>query len=307
MTGLEKSLKFFRKKPYLLRMGANKVAKQCKVLPQEIIEARKIIQQEAKINRKVNILIFDIETSPLKAYVWSRWRQNIYLDQTIAEWFMICWSAKWLGSQEVMSDVLTPEEIKKEDDSRIVTSLWTIMDRADIIIAHNGKRFDVPKMNSRFILTGLPPTSPYQQIDTKEIAAKQFGFSSNKLDALAGYFGVVHKDDTDFQLWVDCLEGNEEALSYMETYNIKDVKILEQVYLKLRPWIKNHPNLGLYLEESKEVCPVCGSGKLIPDGTFYYTSAGKYEVMRCTSCGATSRLRQTVFPKSKKKNLTASI
>ena len=128
---------------------------------------------------------------------------------------MICWSAKWLGSDEVFSECLTPEEILSEDDTRISKQLWLLMDQADIVIAHNGKKFDVPKMNSRFILAQLPPPSSYIQIDTKEVAAKQFGFSSNKLDALAGYFGIEHKDDTDFELWVRCMKGEQEALDYI--------------------------------------------------------------------------------------------
>ncbi len=72
---------------------------------------------------------------------------------------MISWAPKWLGSKEVMSECLTPEEILNEDDDRIIKHLWQLMDQADIVVAHNGKRFDVPKMNSRFILAGLPPTS----------------------------------------------------------------------------------------------------------------------------------------------------
>ena len=306
MNGIEKVLSLFRKKSYLVIMGAKKVSTIYNVSIEDVIEARKIYHREKKKIKKANILIFDIETAPLRAYVWSRWKQNIYLEQTISEWFMICWSAKWLGSEEVFSECLTPNEIREEKDSRIVKQLWSLIDQADIVIAHNGKRFDVPKINSRFIMAGLPPTSTYIQIDTKEVAAKQFGFSSNKLDALAEYFNIEHKDDTDFELWANCMKGDQKALDYMESYNRKDVIILEKVYLKLRPWIKNHPNIGLYQEENVMVCPTCGSKDLEEDGSFYYTSANKYKIMRC-SCGAISRMRTTFYPKDKKKNLTASI
>ena len=307
MNEIEKVLKLFREKTYLVIMGAGKISKRYNVSVEDVMAARKIIHAEKKKKNKANILIFDIETAPLKAYVWSRWKQNIYLEQTISEWYMICWSAKWLGSKEVFSECLTPNEIKDEKDDRIVKQLWALIDQADIVIAHNGKRFDVPKINSRFIMAGLPPTSSYIQIDTKEVAAKQFGFSSNKLDALAGYFNIEHKDDTDFELWVNCMNGDQESLDYMESYNRKDVKILEQVYLKLRPWIKNHPNIGLYQEDYNMVCPTCGSKHIEEDGSFYYTSANKYKIMRCNDCGATSRMRNTSYPKDKKKNLTASI
>ena len=93
----------------------------------------------------------------------------------------------------------------------------------------------------------------------------------------------------------------------METYNRKDVTILEQVYLKLRPWIKNHPNIGLYQEDYNMVCPTCGSKHIEEDGSFYYTSANKYKIMRCNDCGAISRVRNTSYPKEKKKNLTLSV
>ena len=307
MNEIEKILKLFREKTYLVIMGAGKISKRYNVSVENVMAARKIIHAEKKKKNKANILIFDIETAPLKAYVWRRWNQNIYLDQTISEWYMICWSAKWLGSKEVFSECLTPNEIKIESDDRIVKKLWTLIDQADIVIAHNGKRFDVPKINSRFIMAGLPPTSSYIQIDTKEVAAKQFGFSSNKLDALAGYFNIEHKDDTSFELWVNCMNGDQASLDYMEKYNRKDVTILEQVYLKLRPWIKNHPNIGLYQEDYNMVCSTCGSKHIEEDGSFYYTSANKYKIMRCNDCGATSRMRNTSYPKDKKKNLTASI
>ena len=113
---------------------------------------------------------------------------------------MLSWSAKWLDSNETFSAVLTPEEALHEDDTRIVKDLWILLDEADVVIAHNGKKFDVPKCNARFIVAGLAPPSFYKQIDTLDIAKKQFGFSSNKLDALAGYFGFKTKLDTSFEL-----------------------------------------------------------------------------------------------------------
>ena len=112
------------------------------------------------------ILIFDIETSPMASYTWGRWKQNVSLDQTISEWFMLSWSAKWLNNPNMMSDALTPEEVSREDDARITRSIWHLLNEADIIIAHNGVKFDTPKLNSRFIINGLMPPTPYRQIDT---------------------------------------------------------------------------------------------------------------------------------------------
>jgi hypothetical protein len=230
-------------------------------------------------------LLFDIETAPIEAYVWNVWNQNVAPTQMIRDWFMLSWSAKWLNDSEIMSDVVTPREAKKHKDKRIMKSLHRLIDEADIIIAHYGNGFDIPKMNTRFIINGLNPPSPYQSIDTKQVAAKGFGFTYNKLDYLATMFGIPNKLHTDFNLWVKCLKGDAESLKYMEEYNKQDILVLEEVYYKLRPWIKSHPNLGLYTDE--RVCSNCGSSHLTKKGV-YRTSVNNYDSYVC-ECGAFTR------------------
>ncbi len=301
----------FLNRRYLLEMGKGKLSKYLKCSEEEILMAKKIARKSittkntsTNFSKLPKILIFDIETSPLRAYIWSRWKQNIYLDQTISEWFMLSWSAKWLFDSNIMSDRLTGAEVLAENDGRIVSKLWHLINEADIIVAHNGLSFDEKKINARFLLNGLPPASPYQTIDTKVIAAKQFGFSSNKLDALAGYFGLKCKMDTDFELWARCMNGDDTALAYMEEYNRHDTELLEEVYLRLRPWIKAHPNVALYIESDMPRCSNCGSEELTYVGN-YYTQTGKYETYRC-SCGALSRVRTSSVAKDVKKNLLIS-
>ena len=177
-------LKLMKEKPYLLDMGKGLLSKRYNITPEGVVEAKRLYRN--KIEKPIaKILIFDIETSPMRAFIWNMWNNNTNLEQVISEWYCIAWSAKWLYSNDVMGDVLTPEEAIKEDDSRIVKSLWELFNQADIVVAHNGNKFDIPKMNARFIINDLPPTKPYFSIDTCLIARKQFGFSSNKLDALA--------------------------------------------------------------------------------------------------------------------------
>ena len=245
-----------------------------------------------KTNKFPKVLLFDVETAPMRAYVWGRWKQNISLNETISEWYILCWSAKWLYSNTIMYDKLTSEEAINQNDKRIVTNLWKLVDEADIVIAYNGKKADIPWMNTRFIINGLKPPSPYYIIDPCEVARKNFNFSSNKLDALAGYFGIPHKMDTDFTLWDKSVRGDEEALSYMSNYCNKDVLILEEVYLRLRPYIKGHPNIGNFIESTIPTCATCGSSTVEEiKGRYYVTPAGKYKIYRCKECGAISRGR----------------
>ncbi|KKK55411.1 hypothetical protein LCGC14_3074810, partial [marine sediment metagenome] len=56
------------------------------------------------------VLVFDVETAPLRSYTWGLWKQNIQTSHIISDWFMLTWSAKWLFGEEVFSDRLTSKE-----------------------------------------------------------------------------------------------------------------------------------------------------------------------------------------------------
>lgn len=291
---VEEIVRYFSTHFDSVRRSASETMKNTHSTKEDVIEAKKIFLSNGKPKHPnfPKILIFDIETAPIKAYVWKTWKENVSLDQIINDWFVICWSAKWLYADEMMGECLTPKEIKRENDRRIVRKLWELFDEADIVIAHNAIKFDVPKMNTRFVKYGLNPPSCYQIIDTLQVAKREFKFTSNKLDALAMHFGFDKKLETDFSLWVKCLEGDQKALDYMFKYNKYDVELLEAVYLKLRPWIHNHPNIGNYFNDGNPVCSCCGSHELktLYDHC-YKTQISTYRLYRCEKCGAISRGR----------------
>lgn len=302
---IEEIVQFLNDKPYAREMGAGKLSKWFNCSREDIYNAKQIYKKsKIKLPR---VLLLDIETTPLEAFVWQMqvWKARVNDEAVISRWFMLTWSAKWLFSNEIMSMRLSGEEVKNEDDNRIVAGIWKILNEADIVIAHNGDNFDIPNINTRFIVNGLSPTKPYSTIDTLRIAQKQFGFSHNSLNALARVFGLPEKIDTDFDLWKRCKNGSDDALAEMELYNRHDVEVLEEVYLKIRPWIKSHPNLALYTEFEGEMCSNCGSTKLIPHG-HYYTQTGKYQTLRC-ECGAYGRRRTSVLTKEKRKNLLIGV
>lgn len=283
--------------------SARKIIKRSKAILTKKIELTKAIEKHVEKNKfQPKILIFDLETAPLRAYVWRLWKQNVHPlnGQLQSEWFLLTYSAKWLFDSKVYSGKLTPEEVTSEDDTRLVKEMWDLFNEADIVIAHNGIQFDVPMMNGRFLKKNLPPPLPYKIIDTKKVAAKQFNLPSNKLDYIAQFLGLGRKIDTDFELWVNCLKGDTKALSDMELYNIQDVRILEDVYLALRPYIQPHPNLGLYITEDTECCPSCTSTELKWEGN-YTTYSNTYKAFRCNHCGSIGRSKT---PEKKHSNLT---
>jgi len=235
---------------------------------------------------KLKILLFDIETFANQAFVWGKYEQNVIAYNK--EWFMLSYAYKWYGEKKTHVVSLPDFQLykkDKEDDRQLVQTLWELFDEADIVIAHNGNSFDVKKSNARFLFHGLPAPSPYKKIDTKLVAKRYFNFNSNKLDDLGNYFGVGRKIETGgWELWEGCWRGDLKAWKKMCYYNKQDVILLEQVYLKMLPYITNHPNIAL-LNGDRVACPNCGSIKVQKRG-FTYTRVSKNQRWQCQGCAS---------------------
>ena len=273
------------------------------------IDADEALREEAQSISPARVLIFDIETAPLMSNIWGLWNQNVghNLSMLESDWFIITWSAKWLFEEEVFTGKLTPEEAKNQDDSRIVRNFWQLLNDADIVIAHNGDKFDIKRVNTRFLKLGLHPPTPYQTIDTLKHVRKKFNISSNKLDYVAKFLELGGKMETGgFELWKGCMEGDQESLNKMEEYNIKDVTLLEEVYLRIRSWITPHPNMGLHIGENVTCCATCGGTELTIVGT-YKTYMSEYDALRCDSCGSINRSRASSLTTEARRLLTKSV
>lgn len=233
---------------------------------------------------KTKILLFDIETAPNLAWVWGKYEQDVIAFER--NWYMLTFAAKWLDDPKVIGYKLEDFPLYKKDkqnDRELVKRLWDLMNEADIIIAHNGDAFDVKKANVRFIEHGLTPPAPYKTIDTKKVAKKYFKWDSNKLDDLGQYLGLGRKLDTGgFELWQGCMNGDKKAWAKMLKYNKQDVVLLEKVYIKMRPWMNNHPNINS-LEDRNNACDGCGSSYLQKRG-FHISKKGKIQRYQCQSC-----------------------
>lgn len=238
---------------------------------------------------RARVLLFDIETLPMEFWGWRLWDQITSIDMIKRDWVVLSYAAKWLFQPTHMSGILTPREAMAYDDTRLIPQIHTLFNSADVIIAHNGDTFDIVRMNTRFLFHDMAPPAPYLTVDTRVTAKKAFGFSSNKLDYLGQYLGLGKKHHTEFDLWKRCAAGDKEALAEMLAYNEKDIYLLEDVYVKLRPYIK-HPNMSLYMstEDTIHVCPRCQSDDITWD-EYKYTGASKFEAFQCNSCGGWGR------------------
>ncbi len=261
-----------------------------------------------KFSHTPKVLFFDIETAPNKMHGWSLWNANFGLNQIVNEWFILSYSAKWLGSDEVFYEDMEGI-VDTEDDTHLLDSLWKLIDEADVVIGQNSKAFDTKKLNARWIMNGYQPPSPYKQVDTLDIAKRKFAFTSRKLewmtDKLCENKKLTHGKFAGFELWKECLLDNPEAWLEMKEYNMMDVVSLEELYLKLAAWDNKHVNFNLYTEENKHICR-CGSHRVVEAG-YAYTGVSKFQQYRCLDCGTTTRGRVNLFSKEKRKSLHMNV
>lgn len=255
----------------------------------------------------MRILLLDIETAPNIAYVWRFFKENVGVDQVHSHSRLLSYAAKWLGEGEIYY-----EDTFKQNEKALLKRLNKLLEEADFIIAHNGQRFDAPKIRGRALVQGLAPTSPFKVIDTCLIARKEFGFESNSLKYLAKVLGCTDKDDhkkfPGFKLWEAVLRDDPEAWAEMQEYNIQDILTLEEIYMKIRPYASNHPNVSVANGDGSVLCPVCGGEKNHKRG-FAYTNTSKFQRYQCQAegCGKWHRSRYTENTKEIRQALTTSI
>ena len=254
---------------------------------------------------KAKILFLDIETAPILASVWSIWNVNIGLNQIERDWSILSFAAKWLDEKKIIYHDVSKEK-NFNDDKKLLGHLHKLLDKANLVVAQNGRRFDIPKINARMIVQGFKPPSPYKVVDTKDIAKKHFSFTSNRLEHLSKLLCVqkkdTHKKFPGFELWQECLKGNPKAWKEMKFYNIQDTLTLEELYLKLRGWTSSHPNVSTFDDEEVPQCPKCGGTHVNRKG-MAVTTVGKYQEYQCQDCGSWSRGSILKNTKEKRKSL----
>jgi hypothetical protein len=150
----------------------------------------------------------------------------------------------------------------------------------------------------------MNPPTPYKSVDIYRTVTSRFDFSSNALDYVNKSFGLGRKiENSGLSLWKQCIAGDRNALNDMVTYNRGDVTALEETYLRLLPWIPNHPNIGLWHGTDERCCSFCGSENLTVTRKDFQTPSGLYEGFRCDDCGGLGRDSLNKLSAKKRKSL----
>ena len=250
--------------------------------------------QANQIKTSPRILLLDIETAPALGWVWRKWQTDVI--EFSSNWYMLSFAYKWYGEDKDVSVKALVDykgyKASSEDDRGLIVDLWSLLEEADIVIGHNIDFFDIRKANARISFHKLPPPAPFKTVDTKKVAQQFFDFDSNKLNDLGVQLGMGKKlPHSGFDLWRGCMSGDRASWKLMKDYNIQDVVLLEKIYVHFRPWMRSHPNVGMWDDDtSKPICPKCGGGDLQSRG-YSVNNTTKYHRFQCKACGGWARSR----------------
>jgi hypothetical protein len=304
-----------------LASGSNRAVAERLGIPRRTVDraVNRVIKRAEKAGETSTveapkILILDIETAPMEGYLWSLWKPVFGTNMLKRTSYVLSWAAKWVGEDKVMADGICYNDdysAGDEDDRRMLEGIWNLLDEADFVVAHNGDRFDIKKLNTAFMLAKLPPYSPIRSIDTLKMVKRCFSFDSNKLDhLLKEMYGLGKSDDGGFETWRGCMHGDMDKWDKLIQYNKDDVTKLEQLYLDIRMWDKQHPSAATHGGSTgKAVCTTCASENVVPlydedgDRKTVGTGVSKFPLYICEDCGTHMRSRFSVLSTEQRKEI----
>lgn len=236
--------------------------------------------------KKPKIVSFDLEVSPALGWFYPPTYETGILRVADRQKLM---SFAWqiVGEKKITGRTLYDMETYKtnpHNDKLLAEELHKVMSGADILLGQNSDNFDIKMANYFFIKNGLEPIPPTKSLDTKKIAKRYFRFANNTLDNLGEELGVGGKTKNTYKdLWVDAyLHGDKKSWKLMNEYCKNDVRITTEIYLKMRGFMRNHPNLSR-LSGDFDSCPFCG-GFNYRVRAYRYTNTARYHQYSCNDC-----------------------
>lgn len=226
---------------------------------------------------KPRILFLDIETKPAIVYTFGIRDQHIDVKQVKESSSTICVGLKWYGERKV--HVFSDWE---HGHQAMIEKVHHLISSAEAVGTYNGIRFDMPKLMGEFLLAGLPPPPPPTQIDAFQ-AVRRLGFLSSKLAYIAPLLGLGSKlKHEGLEMWIKVMDGCPKAQRRMARYCAQDVRLLEDLYVKVLPYITNHPHMG---NTGSDACASCGSRAMQSRG-YRRTKASHIARLQCQTCGS---------------------
>jgi uncharacterized protein YprB with RNaseH-like and TPR domain len=174
----------------------------------------------------MRIGIFDLETSNLNA--------NFGV--------VLCGVVKEYGPRKKSTihrmDALSNYKTDRSDDSAVVAALYQELVNYDIWVSYNGRRFDIPFLNTRLMAHGLETLEKRKHIDLLYQARYKLKLHSARLASVQEFLGLrTSKTVVDGRNWTRAMAGYKDGWDYIVDHCVRDVKVLEEVYEKMKHFV----------------------------------------------------------------------
>ena len=231
--------------------------------------------------KEPRIIFFDLETlADLPAVMTHLPRLSDYPGQTLKASInsVICFGYK-IGEKGAAKTINAWDfkgwKVNVNDDLDLVKAARAILSTADVVVTHNGKRFDWKFLQTRLMKHGLKPLHKIQHVDTCAVVKQNLYLINNRMNTVAKHLRTHEKlDNGGWELWERVQKREKKAMRLMSKYCAQDVEVLAQIFKHLRPFA---PVL-------KFSCEKCGSFKLRSEGT-RTTRKMTYRRLSCKDCG----------------------
>lgn len=235
---------------------------------------------------KPQILFLDTENAPCITASWGIHDQKISEQDIIQDWFFLSAQWSWNDSKQInVVSILDDKSRFKKcfwDDRKVVETIADVMREADIIVGHNIKGHDLPKLKAKIAEYGLKPFNAPLIVDTLQWA-REFGFTSRKLAYLCKKLSLTEKLTHSKGAFVKTAVGDAVAIKEIVDYGKGDIEPLRKLYYRLRPYASNHPNMNHWRGKNVDCCPRCSSTNFKADG-YRYTAVGRVPRNECLDC-----------------------
>lgn len=272
----EKLAKYFNVAKRTIRKWANKL--EIGLMTKNIVSPNKI-------------LIYDIETTRVKAWVWWSGKQFVSGDSLIDEPKIITIAYKWLGEDDIT--VLTWDE--KSSDKQLLEKFLKVYNSADMVIGQNNDRFDNRWVNARAMKYGLDVNTFVRSFDIMRETKRLFRLPSYSMKYITNYLGIQTKlEHEGIKMWEKIQTGTpeeqKEYLQKMVEYNRQDIVATEDMYLTLRKYMGHKTHFGVLNGQERFTCPNCGGKNVSLDRTTVTPAGTVQRVMKCTDDGVVYKI-----------------
>jgi len=163
--------------------------------------------------------------------------------------------------------------------------IYDVLKSADVLVTHNGKKFDIKVIQSRLYIHGLSLLPKIPHADTRQLAKRHLFLFNNKLDNVARSTGVQKIKHEGWPLWEKVSKKDKKAMALMTKYCKKDVVVLEAAFKKMLPFVSDLPNYNILRKDGVECCPSCGGFDSKKDGPRIMKNYIDQR-WKCKECGA---------------------